>query len=85
MQIRETAPGKLAFIAMPSGQATATFALLQVSDTHVVFENLAHDFPHRVIYRRDGDAKLDARIEGVIKGKPKAVDFPMQRSSCEAR
>jgi hypothetical protein len=85
MQIRETTPGKLAFIAMPSGQATTTFALVQSSDTHVVFENLAHDFPHRVIYRHDGGAKLDARIEGEIKGKPKAVDFPMQRTSCEAR
>ena len=82
LQIRESEPGKLAFIAMPSGQPTATFAALETSTNHVVFENLAHDFPQRVIYRRDGDAILNARIEGTMKGKAKGIDFPMRRTSC---
>lgn len=82
LQIRQNEPGKLAFIAMPSGQPTATFAALELSADHVVFENPAHDFPQRVIYRRDGDATLNARIEGTLKGKPKAIDFPIQRTSC---
>ena len=85
LQIRETAPGKLAYIAMPSGQATATFALVQASANHAVFEDPAHDFPQRVIYRRDGEAILNARIEGSVNGKAKGIDFPMQRTSCEAR
>lgn len=85
LQIRETAPGKLAYIAMPSGQATTTFALVQASASHAVFEDPAHDFPQRVIYRLDGDAILNARIEGTIDGKPKAIDFPMQRTSCDSR
>jgi hypothetical protein len=28
-----------------------------------VFENLGHDFPQRVIYRKGADGKLTARIE----------------------
>ncbi|MBZ2206800.1 DUF6265 family protein [Massilia sp. R798] len=82
LQIRDSEPGKLAFIAMPSGQPTASFAALELSGNHVVFENRAHDFPQRVIYRRDGDANLTARIEGTLNGTPKAIDFPMQRSGC---
>ena len=85
MQIRETAPGKLAYIAMPSGQTTTSFALVQASASHAVFENPAHDFPQRVSYRRDGALILTARIEGTINGKPKAIDFPLQRIGCDAR
>ena len=29
-----------------------------------LFENTAHDFPQRIIYRRDADGSLLARIEG---------------------
>jgi hypothetical protein len=84
VQIREVEPGKLAYIAQPSGQALTTFTLLRQGDTDVVFENLAHDFPQRVIYRRDGERSLRARIEGMSKGKLKGIDFPMRRISCEA-
>lgn len=70
---------------MPSGQATATFAMVEVSASHAVFEHAAHDFPQRVIYRRDGEAILNARIEGTVNGKAKGIDFPMQRTRCDAR
>jgi len=81
MQIHETAPGQLAFIARPSGQAEATFSLARLGKDEVVFENLAHDFPQRVIYRRQGD-KLEARIEGTEDGRVKGIDFPMDRTAC---
>ncbi len=83
VQIREVEPGKLAYIAHPSGQQKATFALLRHNDTEFVFEDLAHDFPQRVIYRRDGERVLLARIEGIANGKLKGIDFPMKRISCE--
>lgn len=83
VQIRETEPGKLAYMAQPSGQRPASFPLLRLSESEVVFENLAHDFPQRIIYRRDGERALHARIEGMSNGKLKARDFPMQRISCE--
>ena len=82
VQIREVEPGKLAYIAQPSGRPPTTFPMARSSDSEFVFENTAHDFPQRVIYRRDG-AKLLARIEGTMKGKLRGIDFPMKRSSCD--
>ena len=77
-----TAPdGKLLFTALPSGQKEATFTELRMDDAGIVFENLAHDFPHRVIYRRQDD-KLMASIEGVRKGAAKTIAFPMHRIAC---
>ena len=78
MQIRETAPGQIAFIALPSGQKEASFPLVRLTGQEAVFENLQHDFPQRVIYRRDGDS-LIGRIEG---GETKAIDFPMRSRPC---
>ncbi|MCI0436748.1 MAG: DUF6265 family protein, partial [Gemmatimonadetes bacterium] len=82
MQIREIAPGRLAFIANPSGQAQATFPVRSLGPREVVFDNPSHDFPQRVIYRLDGPI-LRARIEGLENGQPRAVDFPMRRVRCE--
>lgn len=81
--IRETAPGKLAYIAHPSGQSPATFPLLRLTESEVVFENLEHDFPQRIIYRLEKDGHLRARIEGLRKGEVRGVDFPMKRVRCE--
>lgn len=83
IQIREIAPGKLAYIVQPSGRPLTTFPLARASDTEFVFENPEHEFPQRIIYRRDGNQKLDARIEGQAGGKAKGIDFPMQRVSCD--
>ena len=81
MQIREQADGSIAFIATPSGQQTAKFPLLEMSATRVVFENLEHDFPHRVIYEREGDT-LTGSIEGTKNGKTKRIAFPYVKVSC---
>jgi len=78
MQIRETGPGQIAFIALPSGQKEASFPLVRLSGKEAVFENPQHDFPQRVIYRRDGDL-LTGRVEGSEGGKTKGFDFPMKR------
>ncbi len=84
MQIREVTPGKLTFIAQPSGSAPTSFALARQDGAAFIFENTGHDFPQRVIYRQDGANGLFARIEGLSKGKIKGIDFPMQRVSCDA-
>lgn len=84
MQIREIEPGRLAFIANPSGQAEATFPVLRLGAREVVFENPEHDFPQRVIYRLDDAGMLRARIEGTSKGQARSADFPMRRVPCAA-
>jgi hypothetical protein len=80
MQIREDA-GRIVFQAKPSGQAEASFPLLKSAAREVVFENRAHDFPQRVIYRLDGET-LVGRIEGTRNGKPQSIDYPMRRVRC---
>ena len=80
MQIGADA-GRIVFTARPSGQADASFTLLKSGDRDVVFENPAHDFPQRVMYRLDGET-LVGRIEGVQNGKARSVDYPMRRVPC---
>lgn len=74
----EFAGGRLAYVALPSGQAETRFEATDVSDSGFVVENPAHDFPKKIIYRRRGADSLVARIEGDGRG----VDFPMRRISC---
>ena len=84
LQIREVEPGKIAYIAQPSGQPEATFPLKSAGEREVVFENPEHDFPQRVIYRLEADGVLRAGIEGLSKGQARTVDFPMKKVDCEA-
>ena len=74
--------GKLAFVASPSGQSTTEFLSAEIGDDGVVFENPAHDFPQRVIYRRGAADSLWARIEGERSGQLRGVDFRMARVRC---
>ena len=81
MQIREE-DGHLVFTAKPSGQEEASFRSIEVTASRVVFENASHDFPQRILYQREPDGSLLARIEGQQKGTAHAIDFPMRRISC---
>lgn len=65
-----------------SSEKPVSFKLIRQSDGEVVFENAAHDFPQRILYRKV-EGGLHARIEGMDKGKARAEDFPMRRVSCE--
>jgi hypothetical protein len=80
MRIHEDG-GRLVFTAKPSGQAEASFPLARSGPRDVVFENPAHDFPQRVMYRLENDT-LIGRIEGTRNGAPRSVDYPMRRVEC---
>ena len=75
----ESRGGKVAFTAILEGQPPTDFTLKSATDGDVVFENLAHDFPQRVIYRRCG-VDLCARIEGLAGGKPQSQDWRYRRA-----
>jgi Domain of unknown function (DUF6265) len=80
----ETRPEGLFFVARPSAnKADTDFKIIRSSKFEIVFENPSHDFPQRVMYRREGD-DLFARIEGNRGGKLVGIDFPMKRQSCES-
>jgi hypothetical protein len=71
------------YVAKPTGNKEETrFKLIRASASEIVFENPTHDFPQRVMYKREGD-KLNARIEGIKDGKPRGIDFPYVRVKCE--
>jgi hypothetical protein len=74
--------GRLVYGANPSGQAPAEFESIELSDSSVTFENPAHDFPQRVMYRRRGADSLIGRVEGSRGGKVRGVDFPYARVAC---
>jgi len=63
--------------------APVPFGLIRMSADEAVFENLAHRFPQRILYRREANGSLFARIEGTENGKTRTEDFPMQRTRCE--
>ncbi len=73
--------GRLAYEAHPSGQPSAVFMSRTISDREVVFENLQHDFPQRVGYKREGEALL-AWIEGTRNGQTRRVEFPYRKVAC---
>ncbi len=71
------------FIAKPRANNDETpFKLIKSIGSEAVFENPEHDFPQRVMYKRQG-TKLTGRIEGSNNGKFLGIDFPMTRARCE--
>jgi len=78
--IREGANG-LEYVAKPSGQAEATFTATRASASEIVFENPSHDFPQRIIYRKEGDS-LKAAIEGPVNGQTRRIEFPYVKARC---
>jgi hypothetical protein len=82
MQLRAGADGQLAFVAQPQGLPPVEFKLLRQAEAEAAFENAAHAFPQRVIYRLAAPDRLVARIEGTLNGKARGIDFTMQRTAC---
>ena len=83
MRIEERTDG-IYFVARPAANAEETpFKLKSSTANEAVFENTAHDFPQRVIYRWT-PTTLTGRIEGNKSGKAMAIDFPMKVVSCNA-
>jgi dipeptidyl aminopeptidase/acylaminoacyl peptidase len=82
-QLRLKAEGdRLVYTSNPSGQREASFPSTAISDTLLVFENPAHDFPTRIIYRRRGADSIIARIEGPSPYGTRGVQFPFRRANC---
>ena len=82
MRIEKTPDGYAYRARILPGQPGTLFKMIRSSDAEVVFENPTHDFPQRILYRKV-EGGLFARIEGVDKGKPRSVDFPMTAASCK--
>ncbi|MBM4187534.1 MAG: hypothetical protein FJ206_09500 [Gemmatimonadetes bacterium] len=73
---------RLVYHAVPAGQLPTAFPAIVESDTLLVFENLDHDFPDRIIYRPKAADSLHARIEGTVRDSLRGIDFRFQRVAC---
>jgi hypothetical protein len=63
------------YVAHPKARPGTDFKLTRTSTQEVVFENPAHDFPKRIIYRKNADGSLTARVEGDGTEKEKPQEF----------
>ncbi|MBK5258470.1 MAG: hypothetical protein JJE51_02685 [Thermoanaerobaculia bacterium] len=66
--------GKPVYLAMPGGGPVTPFPFKSQEASKIVFENLEHDFPQRIIYWRKGKS-LCARVEGTMGGKLAAEEW----------
>lgn len=74
--------GEVFYIAKPpENPYPVAFRLISRDDGAFVFENTAHDFPQRIIYRRTGEDTMTAAIEGPGQGggAPQRIDFAFTR------
>ncbi|MCC6244872.1 MAG: hypothetical protein IT353_18640 [Gemmatimonadaceae bacterium] len=74
--------GRAAYVAQPAGQSETTFAATVLSDSLLVFNNPAHDFPQQISYRRVTADSIVARIEGPQGGQVRGINYPMRRVRC---
>ena len=47
-----------AFFASPAGAPAARFPMVEARQNFVAFESATHDYPQRIVYRRDGDTLI---------------------------
>ena len=71
----ETRPDGVFYVAQPRGNRPTDFKCARMSDSEAVFENPQHDFPKRIIYRKNADGTMTARVEGDGTEKEKPQDF----------
>jgi hypothetical protein len=74
--------GKLIYEPTVKGQnndASVSFKLTKITDSLLVFENPAHDYPQKIVYRRITDDSLAAEISGKQQGKPASEMYPMKK------
>ena len=74
LRIETTGKG-IDYVASPGGGPVTRFRLVRGTATEALFENLAHDFPKRIIYRLRPDGTLQVRIEGDGSEREKPLEF----------
>jgi hypothetical protein len=67
----------LNYVAIVSDQPPVSFKFTALDKDEMIFENKAHDFPQRVVYKELQTDSLYARIEGSENGKPRQEEFRM--------
>lgn len=72
----EARPDGVYYVAQPGGRPATDFKLTRLTANEALFENPAHDFPKRILYRRNPDGTILARIDGGEGVQEGAQEFP---------
>lgn len=65
------------YVAQPGGRPATDFKLTRFDGATAVFENPQHDFPKRILYKKNADGSLTARVDA---GEgTRGEDFPFKR------
>ena len=68
------------YFASPQGRPATPFRLVETGQERAVFANPEHDFPQRILYWKDAEGALHARIEGTREGKPASHEWQWTRA-----
>lgn len=71
----EQVGNQVIYYASPEGHGPTPFRLVSKAHQKAIFENLDHDYPSRIIYWKDKQGYLNARVEGTSEGKPKSEEW----------
>jgi Domain of unknown function (DUF6265) len=75
LRLEQRADG-IYYVASPKGRCPATdFKLTNLSGHEATFENPQHDFPKRIIYRKNSDGSLVASIDGGAGTKSRSFAY----------
>ena len=67
------------YVAHPKARPGTDFKLTRLTANEALFENPRHDNPKKILYRKNSDGSLTARVEGDENGKPVSEEFHYQR------
>lgn len=55
------------------------FIASEIDPEQVIFENLAHDFPQQIVYKKTAADSLLVYIDGNLNGQANRIDFPLKK------
>jgi hypothetical protein len=71
----EARPDGIYYVAHPKARPGTDFKLTRLEKNEALFENPVHDNPKKILYRKNSDGSLTARVEGEENGKPVSEEF----------
>jgi hypothetical protein len=74
----------IVYVAQPKGQPPTDFELVSTDPNKLIFENLQHDFPKRIIYTREANGNVTARVEGTPEQAKMAEEWRYERVACDS-
>lgn len=77
----DATPAGPALTPHPRGVASVTFTPDSVSDTRIVWTNMAHDFPRRIVYERVPEDVLRIQVDDGVQGG-RSLTWTLIRSDC---